>query len=67
MTRRGGAKRVLYRRREVGSTSSVTNREGGGSERYEPVGCWVGREPTPQEITELVPKQACLLLSSLLC
>jgi hypothetical protein len=47
MTRRGGAKRVLYRRREVGSTSSVTNREGGGSERYEPVGCWVGREPTP--------------------
>mmetsp|Transcript_17925 Transcript_17925/g.42653 ORF Transcript_17925/g.42653 Transcript_17925/m.42653 type:complete len:579 (+) Transcript_17925:56-1792(+) len=57
MTRRGGAKRVLYRRREVGSTSSVTNREGGGSERYEPVGCWVGREPTPREITELVPKQ----------
>ena len=47
MTRRGGGKRVLYRRHEEG-----------GSERYDAVGCWVGREPTPQEITELVPKQA---------
>jgi hypothetical protein len=46
MTREGGAKRVLYRRFE-----------GGGKEQYRPVGCWVGREPTSQEMSELVPKQ----------
>ena len=45
-TREGGAKRVLYRRRE-----------GDGKESYEPVGCWVGREPTPKEMNQIVPKQ----------
>lgn len=37
---------VLYQRQEKE-----------GSEQYVPVGCWLGREPTPQEISELVPKQ----------
>ena len=32
-------------------------REAGGSERYEPVGCWLGREPTAKELTALVSKQ----------
>ncbi len=41
--RRSG-RRVLYQRRESD-----------GQERYEPVGCWLRREPTAGEITELVP------------
>ena len=44
--REAGGRRVLYQRRE-----------GGGSEQYEPVGCWLHREPTAPEITELVPSQ----------
>ena len=32
-------------------------REAGGSERYEPVGCWLGREPTAKEMSALVSKQ----------
>ena len=41
-----GGRRVLYQRRESG-----------GHERYEPVGCWLRREPSASEITELVPNQ----------
>jgi len=43
MARQDG-RRVLYRRLE-----------GGGGEQYLPVGCWVGREPTPREMSELLP------------
>ena len=41
-----GGRRVLYQRRESG-----------GHERYEPVGCWLRREPSASEITKLVPNQ----------
>jgi hypothetical protein len=41
-----GGRRVLYQKRESG-----------GHERYEPVGCWLRREPSASEITELVPNQ----------
>ena len=44
---------VLYQRRESGSRTS----EGGGNERYEPVGCWRRREPTTEELTRLVPNK----------
>ena len=37
MTRQAGGRRVLCQRRESG-----------GSEVYEPVGCWLGREPNGQ-------------------
>mmetsp|Transcript_65228 Transcript_65228/g.145626 ORF Transcript_65228/g.145626 Transcript_65228/m.145626 type:complete len:122 (-) Transcript_65228:281-646(-) len=46
MTRHGGGRHVLFQRRE-----------GGGSERYEPVGCWLHREPTREELSQLVPNQ----------
>ena len=64
MTRRGGAKRVLYRRREVGSTSSVTNREGGGSERYEPVWAagWGGSRRLRRSRSSCPSRRACYLV-----
>ena len=46
MTRESGGQRVLYQRRESG-----------GNEQYEPVGCWLGRDPTPEEVSAVVPKQ----------
>lgn len=46
MTREAGGRCVLFQRKESD-----------GSERYEPVGCWLGREPTAPEITELIPNQ----------
>jgi len=30
--------------------------EGDGAERYDPVGCFAGREPTKEEVTALVPR-----------
>mmetsp|Transcript_41094 Transcript_41094/g.94274 ORF Transcript_41094/g.94274 Transcript_41094/m.94274 type:complete len:156 (+) Transcript_41094:3-470(+) len=46
MARHAGRKYVLCQRRESG-----------GSEQYVPVGCWIGSEPTPQMISELVPNK----------
>jgi len=45
-TREGHGKHILYQRRETGR-----------SESYEPVGCWMGREPTAEEMSLLVPSQ----------
>ena len=46
MMRDTGDRYVLYQRHE-----------GAGQEEYIPVGCWLGREPTREEMSALIPKQ----------